>query len=99
MQQGLDRALKDLAAQRISDSLPIPKFNLGDRVCWFRVPTQDFGIVVERFYGMEGSVRELGWHYRIQLDPDSPSFDYCKTDYGFEEDLALTEPGENDAVE
>jgi hypothetical protein len=78
---------------------PPPKFRVGDLVCWFRVPTQDFGIVVEQFYGMEGSVRELGWHYRIQLDPDSPSFDYCKTDYGFEEDLALMEPGENDAVE
>lgn len=99
MQQGSDRALNDLAAQRISASLPIPKFNLGDRVYWFRVVTQDFGVVVERFYGTEGSVEGLGWHYTIRLDPDSPSFEYCKTDYGFEEDLALVESGEANAIE
>ncbi len=99
MQQGSDRALNNLAAQRISASLPIPKFNLGDRVYWFRVVTQDFGVVVERFYGTEGSVEGLGWHYTIRLDPDSPSFKYCKTDYGFEEDLALVESGEANAIE
>ena len=75
------------------------KFNLGDRVYWFRVPSQDFGTVLDCFYGAEGSVQALGWHYTIQLDPDSPSFDHCKFDYGFEDDLALMEPGEADAVE
>lgn len=98
MQQGADHALNDLAAQRISASLPIPKYDSGDRVYWFRVATQDFG-VVERFYGTEGSVEGLGWHYTIRLDLDSPSFEYCKTDYGFEEDLALVESGEANAIE
>ena len=79
--------------------LPSPKFNLEDRVYWFRVPTQDFGIVVGRFYGIEGSVQASGWHYTIQLDPNSPSFAHCKTDYGFEDDLALMEMGGVDAVE
>ena len=99
MQQGSDRAFNDLAAQRISASLPIPKFDLGDRVRWFCVVTQDFGIVVERFYGTEGSVQALGWHYTVRLDPDSPSFEYCKTDYGFEEDLTLVESGGIGAIE
>lgn len=77
----------------VSDSywLLSPRFNVGDRVYWFRVPTQDFGVVVERFYGTEGSVQALGWHYTIQLDPNSPSFAHCKTDDGFEADLALME--------
>jgi len=65
------------------------RFNLGDRVYWFCVPTQDFGIVVDRFYGTEGSVQALGWHYTIQLDPNSSSFGHCKIDCGFEADLAL----------
>ncbi|MGG6270894.1 hypothetical protein ACQ4M3_41450 [Leptolyngbya sp. AN03gr2] len=68
-----------------------PKFDFGDRVMWFRVPTQDFGIVVDRSYGTEGSVQALGWHYTIQLDPHSPSFADCKSDIGFEDDLALLE--------
>lgn len=75
------------------------KFNLGDRVYWFRVPTQDFGLVVERFYGTEGSVQAIGWHYTIELDPNSPSFAHCKTDYGFEEDLALIKLGGTDAAD
>lgn len=78
---------------------PYPKFSLGDRVRWFRVPTQDFGIIVDRFYGTEGSVQALGWHYTIKLDPDSPSFDHCKTDYGFEDDLELLRAGGTDAAE
>ena len=58
------------------------KFSLGDRVRWFRVPTQDFGLVCECFYGLESSVQAVGWHYSIQLDPNSPSFAHCKMDYG-----------------
>lgn len=81
------------------NSPSLPKFNIGDRVYWFRVATQDFGVVLERFYGTEGSVEGLGWHYTVRLDPDSPSFKYCKTDDGFEADLALVESGEANAIE
>jgi hypothetical protein len=80
-------------------ALPPPKFSLSDRVYWFRVPTKDFGTVIERFYRTEGSVQKLGWHYTIRLDPDSPSFEYCKAGCGFEEDLALVEAGETNALE
>ena len=65
------------------------KFNIGDRVRWFRVPTQDFGLVRDRFYGTEGSVEAVGWHYFVQLDPNSPSFRHCKKDYGFEYDATI----------
>jgi len=80
-----------------SSNLTIPrvKFDIGDRVYWFRVPTQDFGDVVDYLYGTEGTVQALGWHYLIQLDPRSPSFAHCKFDWGFEADLAILD-SEND---
>lgn len=67
------------------------KFNVGDRVRWFRVATQDFGTVVNRFFGAESSVRAIGWHYQVQLHPDSPSFAHCREDYGLEDDLERME--------
>lgn len=75
------------------------KFSLGDRVRWFRVPTQDFGLVCECFYGLESSVQAVGWHYSIQLDPNSPSFAHCKMDYGFEDDLERLEQGKLNEAE
>lgn len=89
MQSKSIQSSTNLGTGKSLDSPSRPRFNLGDRVYWFRVPTQDFGTVVEHFYGTEGSVQGLGWHYTIQLDPDSPSFTHCKTDCGFEADLAL----------
>jgi hypothetical protein len=79
-------------------AIPPPKFSLGDRLRWFRVPTQDFGVVADHFYGLEGSVQAEGWHYLIRLDPQSPSFSHCKEDYGFEDDLERVEAGELDAA-
>ena len=85
-----DQAFRALQSVETASCSPaLPKFELGDRVFWYRVPTQDFGVVVDRFYGMEGSVQALGWHYAIQLDAASPSLAHCKLDYGFEDDLKL----------
>lgn len=91
------RYKRDMAADRPPSSpvapasdgsiAPPAKFKLGDRVRWYRVPTQDFGVVVDRFHGTEGSVKADGWHYVVQLDAASPSFAHCKLDYGFEDDL------------
>lgn len=75
-------------------ALPPPKFSLGDRVCWHRVPSCDFGVVRDRFYGTEGSVQATGWHYLVELAPQSPSFSHCKEDYGFEEDLEFVDQGQ-----
>lgn len=42
------------------------------------------------FFGSEGSVRELSYHYAIALDASSPSYvDGITSDWGFEEDLEL----------
>jgi hypothetical protein len=78
---------KDSRTVSSRKALPPPKFRVGDRVRWFQVATQDFGIVADCFYGSEGSVEAVGWHYLVQLDPNSPSFEHCKEDYGFEDDL------------
>lgn len=84
----------------IESAVAPAKFRLGDRVRWFRVPTQDFGTVVNCFYSTEGSVQALGWHYLIQLDPRSSSFTHCKFDLGFEDDLAVLElEKDGDAIE
>ena len=99
MQSRSVQPITDLMIRESFDVQSSPRFNLGDRVYWFRVPTQDFGVVVERSYGAEGSVQALGWHYTIQLSPGSPSFTYCKTDVGFEDDLAWMETGGGDAAE
>lgn len=88
----IDQPFHSVVLAEGEPALTPAKFNRGDRVYWFRVPTQDFGIVVDCFYGTEGSVQAIGWHYTIALDPNSPSFAHCKTDCGFEEDLALMQP-------
>ncbi|HEY9620670.1 MAG TPA: hypothetical protein V6C78_09890 [Crinalium sp.] len=90
---------KDSRTVSSRKALPPPKFRVGDRVRWFRVPTQDFGVVADCFYGSEGSVQAEGWHYLIRLDSRSPSFSHCKEDYGFEDDLELVEAGEVDAAQ
>lgn len=75
------------------------KFSIGNRVRWFRVTTQDFGTVVNRFYSAEGSVQALGWHYQVQLHSDSPSFAHCREDYGFEDDLERMEQRDFDEID
>ncbi|WP_448287833.1 hypothetical protein [Phormidesmis priestleyi] len=58
-----DRILQNssgTASEKIFNSPGLPKFNLGDRVIWFRVPTQDFGVVSALFHGSEGSVQAVG---------------------------------------
>lgn len=76
--------------KQIPQSLPSPKFQLGQTVKWACVPTIDFGHVVGVVFGSEGSVREIGFHYAIVLNQASPSFaDGILSDWGFESDLEL----------
>lgn len=94
MEEGSTNTINSQIAREDSISQANPKFKVGDRVRWFRVPTQDFGVVIECFYGSEGSVEAVGWHYLVQLDSQSPSFAHCKEDYGFEDDLESIGMGE-----
>jgi hypothetical protein len=79
--------------EQMPQRLPAPKFQLGQTVKWACVPTGDYGRVVGVVYGNEGSVRETGFHYAIQLDLNSPSYaDGTRSDWAFEEDLELLPP-------
>ena len=72
------------------ETLPEPRFQLGQPVQWSCVPSRDFGRIIGIVFGTEGSVQATGYHYEIALDPSSPSFaDGITTDWGFEDDLAL----------
>lgn len=76
----------------VPDALPEPKFQLGQRVRWNCVPSQDFGRILGIIFASEGSVRATGYHYAIALDESSPSFaDGITSDWGFEDDLELVD--------
>jgi hypothetical protein len=73
--------------------LPVPKFQIGQRVYWKAVKDPDFGRIVGVVWATEGSVKAIGYHYAIQLDPTSPSIaDGITSDWAFEADLALLPP-------
>lgn len=73
---------------QVPAALPTPKFHLGQSVYWAYVPSQDFGFVIGIVYAAEASTQALGYHYAVQLDPNSPSFaDGIYSDWAFEEDI------------
>lgn len=60
----------------------------GDRVRWqTSVPNPDWGIVMGRFYAYAPHRYQWGVSYLIQLDPNSPSAAWTRTDTAWEEDL------------
>ena len=76
--------------EQAPEPFPEPRFQLGQTVQWSCVPSQDFGRIIGIAFGTEGSVQATGYHYKIALDPSSPSFtDGITSDWGFEDDLAL----------
>lgn len=83
-------------SEQVPETLPPPKFQLGQTVRWSYVTTSDYGRVVGVVYGPECSVKATGYHYEIALDPSSPSFaDGITSDWGFEDDLELVTPNPN----
>ncbi|MBD1867204.1 hypothetical protein H6F95_07795 [Cyanobacteria bacterium FACHB-471] len=69
-----------------------PKFNLGDRVCWHPLPSQDFGTITGLQYAPAPHLNAWGWQYIIFLSPHSLSSAWVQIDVAWEEDLAL-QPG------
>jgi hypothetical protein len=77
-------------AERALESLPTPKFQLGQSVKWNCVPTADFGQIIGVVFASEASICAIGFHYAIALDSTSPSFaNGITSDWAFEDDLAL----------
>jgi hypothetical protein len=69
--------------------LPAPKFHIGQEVLWASTPTHGFGQIIGLVFADGVSVQQTGYHYAVQLDPQSPSSNDCVADWGFEEDLQL----------
>ena len=79
--------------QSLPDRLLPPKFSIGQQVVWAKTQSRDYGYVIGIFYAAEASVQAVGYHYAIQLAPDSPSKQLgIDVDWGFEADLALIDP-------
>lgn len=68
--------------------LPAPKFQIGQRVYWKALSNPDFGHIVGVVWATEASVRAIGYHYSVLLEPDSPSSSFIQLDWAFEDDLA-----------
>jgi|GEM_PF-5044926 len=66
-----------------------PRFQLGQRVYWAKVPSRDFGQVVGMMQGAGPSCTIWGYHYLVHLDPRSPSYAECQRDWAYEGDLQL----------
>ena len=67
----------------------MPKFQVGQKVQWARMPTQGFGKIIGFVYATGVSVESLGYHYLIALDDTSSSRADGVADWGFEADLQL----------
>lgn len=68
---------------------PTPTFQLGDWVYWKHFQ-HDFGHIAGVCWAAESSVKMVGFHYAVLLDPTSPSKDLgIDLDFAFQDDLAL----------
>lgn len=67
----------------------LPRFRLGDRVCFVPTPAADYGIVVGLQFAPAEHLQGWGWRYTIWLDPQSPSRAWTDSDLAWEADLQL----------
>lgn len=72
----------------VPNPLPTPKFQLGQRVYWKALSNPDFGHILGVVWATEASVKAIGYHYAVLLDPTSPSSTFTQLDWAFEDDLA-----------
>ncbi len=71
--------------------LPLQKFQLGDWVYWKN--GHDLGHITGVCWATESSVKAVGFHYLVLLDPTSPSKQIgIDLDFAFQDDLALVIP-------
>lgn len=69
------------------DRVPNPKFQIGDRVQWNALPTQDFGTITGIQYAPAPHLQAWDWEYTIWLDCCSPSRPWVTIDTAWETDL------------
>ena len=70
--------------------IPQPLFNIGTNVCWdSSIDDPDCGLVMGMRYVWSKHTRDWQYQYYIALNTDSPSYQWAKFDWGWEEDLRL----------
>ncbi len=89
--------------------LPVPKFFIGDRVCWSPLPGEEEplegGCIIGMKYStpnyseppvsLEGTNAE--WQYLIYLNSTAPSRAWIQTDWAAESDLVFQEPHDSNS--
>lgn len=73
-------------------STKVPKFHLGDRVCFIPLPTQDYGIIIGLQFVPTECLQDWAWRYTLWFDPQSPSHAWIDLDLAWEDDLQLLTP-------
>ena len=71
--------------------IPPSLFDIGTNVCWDSVSRDDpdCGLVVGMRYVWGKHLQNWQYQYYIALDTDSPSYQWTKFDWGWQEDLRL----------
>lgn len=69
------------------DSLPTPRFQIGDRVRWQPIPTEDFGTIVGLSCAPAPNLPSWHWQYIVWLDANSPSRGWVTSEIAWESDL------------
>ncbi len=72
--------------------MPSPKFQLGDRVRFVPIPSNDFGIITGLQFAPAEHLEDWTWRYVVWLDDQSPSRAWTCSDLAWEDDLQLLFP-------
>jgi hypothetical protein len=67
--------------------VPVPRFQIGDRVRWQPQPTEDFGTITGIQYAPAQHLQIWVWKYTVWLDQHSPSRLWLTSDTAWEPDL------------
>ena len=67
--------------------IPTPQFEIGMRVSWNSI-NGDCGMIRGMRYVWSQDLQDWQYQYYIALDPNSPSYEWTKFDWGWQEDLA-----------
>ena len=70
-------------------AVPLPKFQIGDRVRWQPQPTEDFGTITGLHYAPDHHLQSWAWKYTVWLSLSSPSHGWISSDMAWESDLEL----------
>ncbi|MBL1179081.1 hypothetical protein [Pantanalinema sp. GBBB05] len=73
----------------VPNTLPAPKFQIGQQVYWQALSDPDFGHILGVIWATEASTKAIGFHYSVLLDTASPSSAFIQLDWAFEDDLAV----------